>query len=65
LWEAVDVALANGTLDLEDLIGDLKASVASGTVAGNLVLVPGGICNIGLSNGIVDIAIPTSSSAEF
>jgi hypothetical protein len=56
---------ANGSMDLQDIIGSFFAILGNGEVAAEVALPADGTIEIIIGNGNVDLFIPVSTSADF
>ena len=61
----VDVSLVNGTIHLDDITGNVDASIVNGTFNGYISVPLNGYCRVNLVNGILNLNIPSVTSADF
>jgi len=61
----VETVLANGNINILDVFGSVHASLTNGNIITKMSLSDGGVCNLENVNGIVQLAIPTTTSATF
>lgn len=60
---AIDIDLASGDVNLDELAGDVNVEVSNGTIAGDVLLTHGEICDLDITNGDIDLGIPEDLSA--
>lgn len=61
----VDISLVNGTTNLDDITGNVDVSIVNGTFTGYITVPLNGYCRVNLVNGILNLNIPTTTSADF
>ncbi|MCP4546334.1 MAG: hypothetical protein GY835_07705 [bacterium] len=62
---ALEIDLANGTVVLQDIVANSDIDVANGSISGHLGIAAGGLADLDIVNGTINVLIPTNSSAEF
>ena len=60
----IDINVTNGNIVLFDTYGDLDAVITNGNLIGTIVLPPAGSCDMSVTNGLITLSIPDSTSAE-
>ena len=61
----VEVALANGAIRLWDISGSVGGVVANGEIDSKILLPVLGTCNLETANGMIDLLIPITTTANF
>lgn len=61
----MDVGVTNGNIELMNVLGSVDGGVINGQIFGDVTLPLQGVCQLGATNGDIDLEIPTSTSAEF
>jgi DUF4097 and DUF4098 domain-containing protein YvlB len=61
----LDISLVNGTTDLDDITGNVNVSIVNGTFTGYIIVPLNGYCRLNLVNGILNLNIPKTTSADF
>ena len=61
----VDLAVVNGQIDAQGLTGNLEAALTNGQFTGDVVLPVQGRCEIDITNGDINLDIPSATSATF
>ena len=60
---SVNVDNVNGAVAATDVVGDVTATLANGVLTGEVTLIPGGLVDLSVSNGDIELDVPTSTSA--
>jgi DUF4097 and DUF4098 domain-containing protein YvlB len=61
----LDISLVNGTTDLDDITGNVNIYIVNGTFNGYITVPLNGYCRVNLVNGILNLNIPKTTSADF
>jgi len=60
----IDADLTNGNIYLNDLRGNVNTDLTNGNIFADLMLLPGGILDMEVINGQVNLTIPSTTSAQ-
>jgi hypothetical protein len=61
----VEVEITNGNVIVNRLIGNLYGTVTNGNILADVVMPLAGYCDLLVTNGMIDLAVPSTTSAEF
>jgi hypothetical protein len=61
----VSAGLTNGNVVLQDVSGSVDVGLTNGNVSARVIMPARAACNVNTVNGIIDLQIPRTTSAEF
>jgi hypothetical protein len=60
----VAAVLTNGDITMDGVEGDVNAIVTNGRFIGWVVLPPQGVCQVNVTNGLIELSVPVNTSAD-
>jgi len=61
----VEAVLTNGNISVTDVTGNVYGHLTNGNIVTKMILTENGVCGLQTVNGLVQLAIPTTTSATF
>jgi len=61
----IEVEIENGNILVYQLIGNLFGTVTNGNILADVAIPEAGYCDLLVTNGMIDLAVPATTSAEF